>query len=47
MKNKFKDTDITYYDELSYVYITLRETINILGLHITNATLSKFKRFTL
>jgi hypothetical protein len=42
-----RDVDITYKDEFNYIYITLKETINILGSHITNAALSKFKRFTL
>lgn len=52
MKNKIlkffeRDVDITYFEEFSYVYITLKETINILGSHITNAAVSKFKRITL
>lgn len=38
---------ITSSEQLYYIYITLKETINILGSHITNAALSKFRRFTL
>ena len=26
-----RDSDITYYDEFHYIYITLRETIKILA----------------
>jgi hypothetical protein len=40
-----RDVDITYKN--CTLHWTLKETINILGSHITNAALSKFKRFTL
>jgi hypothetical protein len=34
----------TLQEQLSYIYITFKETLNILGMHIKNATLSKFRR---
>ena len=50
MKNEFKlnlsrKLKTLYSEDLSYIKITLFETINILGSHITNATVPKFKRF--
>ena len=39
-----RDQDITVYDEFHYIYITLKETLNILGTHLINATLLHFRR---
>ena len=39
-----RDQDITVYDEFHYVYITLKETLNILGMNLKNATLLHFRR---
>lgn len=36
-----------HYDEWVYIYITLKETLNILGTHLKNVTLFHFKRTTL
>lgn len=35
-----RDSDITYYDEFHYIYITLRETIIILKKDLTDAVLN-------
>jgi hypothetical protein len=34
----------TLQEQISYIFITLRETLNILGTHFTNATLRNFRR---
>jgi len=39
-----RDQDITVYDEFHYIYITLKETLNILGMQLKNATLLHFRR---
>ena len=38
-----RDSDITYKTEFHYIFITIRETINIFSSHIKDATLSKLK----
>jgi hypothetical protein len=38
------DQKTTLNEQLSYIYITLRETLNILGTHLKNATILHFRR---
>ncbi len=39
-----RDKDITYKDEFAYIFICLKETINIFGMHIRDAALQKSRR---
>jgi hypothetical protein len=34
----------TIQEQVSYIFITLKETINIFGTHLINATLLHFRR---
>ena len=45
MWNKLKyflerDSDITFYDEWHYIFITVKETIDILSFHLKNGIIS-------
>jgi len=35
---------ITITEQLNYIFITLKETLNICGMKLTNATLLHFRR---
>lgn len=44
MKFFERDWDITYQEEFNYIKITLKETLNIVSMHLKNATLRNFRR---
>jgi hypothetical protein len=42
-----RDQDISYHIEFIYIYITIKETIDIISSHLKNATLQFIRRLPL